>query len=289
MAYSEALKIRTHQAVVDIIRKRPTDVAAICCDASGNRTMFIGLPGASSRPVRYRDAPSGSEHLASDIVRTYRQLDLAMEAAVRRGGTAAQEDDSNGYALINDPNARSLQLHVHAWALEHAGELIQVLRSSSSVEDRRIASDALGYAQQSPAQINALVQAARDPDSEVRNNATRALGVLVRANPRLSAQIAPEVFIAMLNSPTWRDRNKACALLLTWTADRNPDLLDKIRTTAEDSLLEMAAWRDTSHAYAARMVLGRVAGIGEDRLRHLAWNGPVSSILTAAKRRSPAH
>jgi HEAT repeat protein len=217
----------------------------------------------------------------------YRQLDLAIEAAVRTGGTAAQEDDSNGYALINDPNARSLQLRVHAWALEYPGELIQVLRSSSSVEDRRIASDALGYARQSAAQIRALAQAARDPDDEVRNNATRALGVLVRSDQRLSAHIAPEIFIAMLNSPAWSDRNKACALLVTLSADRNPDFLNRIRAIAEDSLLEMAAWQDTSHAYAARMILGRVAGIPEDRLRRLAWNGPVSSILSAAKRRSP--
>lgn len=189
--------------------------------------MFIGLPGGSSRAVRYSDAPSGSEHLTPDIVRIYRQLDLAIEVAVRRGGTAAQEEDSNGYALINDPNARSLQLHVHEWALEHPEELIQVLRFSSSVEDRRIASDALGYARQSAAQINTLVQGARDPDDEVRNNATRALVVLVRSNQRLSAHIAPEIFIAMLNSPTWTDRNKGGALLVNLSSDRNPDLLDK--------------------------------------------------------------
>jgi len=66
------------------------------------------------------------------------------------------------------------------------------------------------------------------------------------------------------------------------TAGRNSDLLAKIRSIALDSLIEMASWRDPSHAYFARIVLGRVAGLPEDRLEKLAWNGPVDPIIEAA-------
>ena len=52
---------------------------------------------------------------------------------------------------------------------------------------------------------------------------------------------------------------------------------------ALDSLIEMASWRRPSHALFARMVLGRVAGIPEDRLKELAWDGPVDAIIQAAQ------
>jgi hypothetical protein len=265
-----------------VLGREPTDVAAICCDEKGNRVLFIGLPGTSNRKFTYNGVPDGNEHLPLDLRQIYSRLDRAIEAAVRTGGKAAQEDDSKGYSLLNDSSARSLQLQVHQWALTHERELIQVLRSSSSVKDRRIASDALGYARQSREQVKALIYATRDPDDEVRNNATRALCILVRANPSLAVAIPSNAFVDMLNSGIWTDRNKGPSLLMEMTVNRRPDLLDKIGSGAIDSLIEMADWRDTSHAYFARVILGRVAGIPEDRLRQLAWNGPATSIIAAA-------
>ena len=69
------------------------------------------------------------------------------------------------------------------------------------------------------------------------------------------------------------------------TARREPGLLVRIRSMALDSLIEMASWRGSSHAFFARMVLGRVAGLPEDRLNELAWNGPAERILNAAGKR----
>ncbi len=279
--YSDRTKELVRQAVAGAIGKEPTDVAAICCDEKGDRLLFIGLPGASYKSFAYNPAPKGDDRLSADIMNLYGRLDHALETAVRRGGDAAQEDDSKGYALIKDPNARSLQLAVRQWAIQHERELLRVLESSSAVQHRRVASDALGYARQSRDQILALVRAARDPDDEVRNNATRALGVLVRSNGGLASQIRADTFVEMLNSGVWTDRNKGAALLEQLTARRNSDLLTKIRLAALDSLLEMASWRRAGHAYFARMVLGRVAGLPEDRLKELAWNGPVDAIIEA--------
>jgi hypothetical protein len=281
-AYTEETKAAIRQAVSAALGKAPTDVAAICCDEQGNRLLFIGLPGASSKSFAYHPEPQGEQRLAPDIMDLYSRLDPAIEAAVRKGGGAAEEDDSNGYALIQDPAARSLQLAVHDWAVQHEAELLRVLESSSAVEHRRVASDALGYARQSRQQILALVAAARDRDDDVRNNATRALGVLVRSKPALAAQIPPDTFIEMLNSGVWSDRNKSAGLLAQLTDQADPALLGKLRSLALDSLLEMAAWRQPGHAYFSRMLLGRVAGLPEDRLHDLAWNGPIEVIIEAA-------
>jgi hypothetical protein len=279
--YLDRTKEQVRQAVSRTIRKEPTDVAVICCDEKGNRLLSIGLPGTSYKRFVYNPNPTGDERLSSDILNVYGPLDHALEAAVRRGGHAAEEDDSRGYALVKDPTARSLQLAVRRWAIKHERELLRVLEFSSAVEHRRVASDAVGYTRQSQDQILALVRAARDPDEEVRNNATRALGVLVRSNAALASQIAPDTFIDMLNSGIWTDRNKGTALLFEFTASRNSDLLAKIRSVALDSLVEMASWHRPSHAYFARMVLGRVVGLPESRLKELAWNGPVDAIIRA--------
>ena len=214
-----------------------------------------------------------------------RRTGEASAAAVRKGGDAPGEDDSLGYALTKDPATHALELQMRAWALAHASELVRVLQTSSAAEQRRVASEVLGYAQQSHAQIAALVAAARDPDSTVRNNATRALDVLVTANARLAAEIEPETFLAMLGSGTWTDHNKAVALLEAMSAGRDPKLLAKLRERALEPLIEMARWSDAGHAYSARMVLGRIAGLPEEKLTAMALNGPVDAIIEAARPR----
>jgi hypothetical protein len=211
----------------------------------------------------------------------HERLDEASAAAVRKGGDAAFEDDSKGYALTRDPPVRSIQLTLRRYALAHEPELFHVLESSRDAKHRAIASQALGYAHQSARQILALTQAARDPDDEVRNNATRAIGVLAGANGRLARQIPPDVFIEMLSSGIWTDRNKGAIVLEALTAKRTAAILDKLRTVALDSLIEMALWREASHAGFARMLLGRVAGIPEKRLQELARDGPPEAIVAA--------
>lgn len=283
--YSDQTKILVRQAVAGAIGKEPTGVAVICCGEKGNRLLFIGLPGASHKSFIYNPVPKGNDRLSPGIMNLYSRLDRALETAVRKGGQAAEEDDSHGYALIKDPDARSLQLALRQWVIQHERELLRVLEFSSVVPQRRVASDALGYARQFHDQILALVRAARDPDDEVRNNATRALVILVRSNAGLASDIPPDTFIEMLNSGIWTDRNKGTALLEQLTVGRSSDLLTKIRSAALDSLIEMASWRRPSQACFARMVLGRVGGLPEDRLKELAWNGPVDPILESAGRR----
>ena len=260
----------------------PTDVAGICCDENGDYLFFIGLRGESTKATRYNPRPTGNQALPGFLVRLSGRRDKAIEAAVRKGGSAAEEDDSNGYALINDPPARKLQLEVRRWVLGHEREVREVLESSANDRQRRIASEALGYANPSPAQIDALVKASGDPDSEVRNNAARALGVLVQSKRVLASSVRPDVFIAMLGSGAWTDRNKGAALLAVLTAERPAALLQRIRAEQLGALREMAAWRRSGHAFFARVLLGRVVGLREEGLAKLAWEDP-AAILKAAE------
>jgi hypothetical protein len=82
----------------------------------------------------------------------------------------------------------------------------------------------------------------------------------------------------MINSGTWSDRNKSSMLFLALTRDRDPGLLTALRTGALDALIEMSKWR--SHELPARIVLGRIAGIPEERLLQLV-SGPLETILDA--------
>jgi len=277
------IKEGLRQAIKQVTGRAPTDVTIVCCDANGDSTIFIGMPGSTSQQFTYNPAPKGNEQLPKDFTDLYHRLDQAIEAAVQEGGTAAQENDSHGYALSGDPAARALELQMRKYALRHENELVRVLKNSSYPEQRRVASSALRYTRQSPRQIAALVWASRDPDAGVRNNATRALGVLASSSPRRAEQIPPETFIEMLKSGVWTDRNKAGFALMDLTRARPPALLAELRAQALDSLIEMAKWRDTSHAYFARILLGRIAEIPEKKLEKEAFQRSPQPILEAVE------
>lgn len=278
---SDGTKKLIREAIAAAVGQEPTDVAVICCDEQRDRLIFIGVPGASYKRFAYNPEPRGEARLSAEIISLYDRLSRALEAAVMKGGEAAQEDDSKGYALVKDPKARALQLEGRRYAIKHEDELLRVLELSSDVEHRRVASDALGYARQSGRQVRALLQAARDPDDEVRNNATRALGVLMRSGSKVAREIPPDTFIEMMNSGAWTDRNKGAFVLERLTASRDVAVLSKLRAGAIDSLVEMALWRRPGHAYHARMLAGRIAGLPEEQLAKLAWDGPLEAIIDA--------
>jgi hypothetical protein len=174
---------------------------------------------------------------------------------------------------------------MHEYAARHEDEIRAVLRSSADKEQRQMAAELLGYTNQSRRQIADLVWASHDADETVRNNATRALGVLARSSPKVAARIPAAGFIEMLNSGKWSDRNKASSLLMWLSQWREPKLLAALRAQALDSLLEMARWR-SGHSYAVRVLLGRMAGMEEARLLKLASdNDQVDVIVKAAQQK----
>jgi hypothetical protein len=271
---------RTGEAVKSATGRPPMGVAPVCCDSHGDWMLYVGLPGNSVKNLQYNPEPKGTERLPSDIVSLYRlTMDSLMEAVQKGAG----EDDSKGYALSADPHLRSKQLAMREYAVKNEPLIRSVLRSSGDPEQRIVAAFALGYTKQSNEQIAALVEAAHDSNDTVRNNAVRALAVLGTSDAKIAGRIPAEEFIEMLSSGSWSDRNKGGYLLDVLTQSRNPQLLNLLRSRALTPLLEMARWRNPGHSYSALILLGRIAGIDEARLKQLIQNGQADSIINAVR------
>ncbi|MDT5121223.1 MAG: hypothetical protein QOC96_705 [Acidobacteriota bacterium] len=265
------------QAIKQLTGRTPTEIAPICCDNHGGLIVFIGLSG---QPMRYSLAPKGKARFPASVNKLYDEWWNTLKEGIRQG--ASEEDWSQGYALSKSYSPlRAIQLRVRAYALRHDALIRRVLETSTDNDQRAKAAELLGYARSSDSQLTALVRACRDSNGDVRNNATRALVVLVVSKPELARRIQPGVFIEMLMSGTWTDVNKSSGLLADLTHSRDPQLLAELRRPAIiERLVEMARWR-TGHANSARLILGRIAGIDETRLLQLVAAGQVDQIINA--------
>jgi hypothetical protein len=277
----KGIEEQARSAVKRATGRDATDVALVCCIGDGDSVIYIGLPGSSSQVFTLNPAPQDRVIASRAVTALYRKMDQAEKLAVQNG--ISEEDGHQGYRLMKEPGARAAELAVHEYALRHENEIIRVLESSSKPDQRALAADALGYGRRSERQIAQLVRAARDADPGVRNNATRALLEILRGAPSAAAQVPPDTFIGMLQSGTWTDRNKASAVLWTLTQSRDPQLLARMKLETGDALWEMAGWRNNGSAYFARAILGRIAGIPEDRINLLAL-GPLDGFVSAIGR-----
>ncbi len=256
-ARSGSLKGRkdaARQAAKRVTGHEPSDVAMVCCDEQGNWIVFIGIAGAA---VRYNPPPAGTIRLPSEAVKLYDAILKAVEST-------AKSRDPGG-----DRSLRARELALRDWALRNEVVVVDVLENSANAEDRAIAAMALGYGRQNEKTFAALTNAGFDANGTTRNNAIRALGVLVNGNPELARYVPADRFVGLLHSGTWTDRNKASFLFLALTKSRDRALLDALRAQAFGALVEMARWRSSGHATPARMVLGRLTGIPEERLSRM--------------------
>jgi len=210
------------------------------------------------------------------VHRLFEQLDKDTMAAVKQGD--AGEDDSEGYALFKNPEARGDQLKIRDWVRANTATTFRVLETARDAEERANAAEALGYAERSAEQIAALGRASFDTNDDVRNNAVRALKVLGTLGPDVTLRIPATRFIPMLHSMVWTDRNKAGFLLLTLSQTRDPVVLVALRADALTPLREMAQWHDWGHSYPAVMMLARIAGLSDDQVTPAA----VPELLKAA-------
>lgn len=251
------IKGQANAAVSRVTGKEATDVAVICCAGDADRTVYIGLPGTSSRAFKVDAAPQGDTKVSAELAGLSDEMGAKMFDAVRAGHS--EQEGAPGYRLPKEPAARAATMAVRDYALHHEAELLNVAATSGDASQRAIAVDTLGFGTRTPAQMAALLRATRDSDENVRNNATRALVEILRGDSGAAAGLPVDNFIDMLRSGTALDRNKGSGLLMQLTASRDPAVLSRIQSEAGDALTEMANWQ-TDWALPARMIQNRIAG-----------------------------
>ena len=125
-----------------------------------------------------------------------------------------------------------------------------------------------------------------DPSEDVRNNAMRTLLVFADTVPNVNGRSLPRIpfapFIEFLHSPVWSDRNKASWALVALSANRDQELLARLRTQALTPLVEMARWKSAGHALAAFLILGRIAGYSDEAAITLWDRGDREAVISAA-------
>ncbi len=256
------------EAVSGVVRAH---IEALCCEADGGVTLYVGIEEKGAPHFELRDPPDGADTLPETVMENYDRFLRALAEASREGEAA--EDLSHGHSLMENREARTLQEVFLGYADLYAANLKRVLHNSADEHQRAAATYILGYSSKKAAVIPDLQHALTDPDDSVRTNAVRALtaiAVLGSRQPSLGLRVQPTWFIEMLNSLLWSDRHQAARSLVTLTESRDPELLSTIRERALPSLVDMARWKHLDQALPAFLLLGRIAGLPEVDIQ-AAW------------------
>jgi hypothetical protein len=274
------------QADISVIRVLRQNVPA---GSPARPTVYIGVHEAGRPGVSFRAAPSLDVVLPDEIVDTYREFNLAWREAFRRGDSSG--DDSNGYALSGDEATRAVQVRFVPLAQRHYDRLVEVLRTSKNTEQRAMAACVLAYASDKTKVATELDVAARDPDRVVRNNAMRALGLILSyaaKHPELAIEPPIDSYLDLVESVEWTDRNKAMLVLLGLSAGGNEAILAKLRTRSLAALVEMARWNTEGHAVMAFLLVGRIAHMSEPEIIKAWTAGKCEEVIAQALKSASA-
>jgi hypothetical protein len=242
------------------------DVTLICCDGKQGRSiLYIGVSDASTAAETYHDVPKQDYQLDPYILSTYDRYLAVLRDAVRAG--QAMENDDQGHVLLTYPPALPLQDSLLLYASSHLSLLKQVLRGAADAQQRQAATWIIAFATDKRSVVQDLLYATDDADETVRNNATRALGVMARyagLHPSSGIEIPAGQFIRKLYSLIWTDRNKSLMVLEALTGKRDDRVLQLIKANALTPIIQMARWRNPGHAMFPLTILGRIAGISDE-------------------------
>jgi len=264
----DALLDKSHRpdgaAIAKAVGVSQVTLAYICCTPEQKVMVYVGVAEKPARQVHASPAFIGTARLPDEMIRADDEMGAQIREAISRG--QAREDDSQGHALGEYPPLRAVEQQVLDYARDHTALVWEVLATCPDERQRAVAAEVLGYAPDKRVAAVALARAVRDPSDGVRNNATRALGVIAgyaAAHPELGIRIDPQPFVDLLNSVTWTDRNKGLFVLMQLTAGRDPELLKYVDQRARPALIDMCRWKNPGHSTPACVILRRVVGLSE--------------------------
>ncbi len=253
----------------------------VCCTGDGKTMLYVGVREKGAEVLEFRAAPVGTIRLTDKILKIGEESAEAHQKAVLKGDTA--EDRSAGHSLMNNAEAHAIQEKFIPLADRNLKLLRQVLRESSDAQHRALAAEIIAYYKDKSAIVADLVEAMKDADGTVRNNAMRALGIIAgyaQVHPERKMKIPFEPFVAMLNSLEWTDRNKSAMVLEQLTVKRDAELLKLLREKAVTTLVEMARWKNDGHAGMSFFILGRVGGLSDDEIGQSWMRGEREDLIT---------
>lgn len=260
---------------------------AVCCDGS-NTILYIGIEERNQPHIDFHSAPTSDVKLPQDIAEKYDALLNATDLSLHSKG--ADEDLTNGYSLMTDPDARDIQKSLLPLVEANLAAVDNVLRQAADPEQRAAAAYVIQYGPRtvraSKTVGDALQYALQDPDEAVRQNAMislRAVMVGGRLHRDQQIHIEPTWFVELMNSVVWSDRHNASLALLALTDKPNPAALDLIRGRALGSVLEMARWHDLRNALPGFILAGRLAGMDEKSIQDAWLTGQREPVLEKAE------
>ncbi len=244
---------------------KQADIAFVCCDEQNKLIVFVGVDTTAAKP--FKSAGQSDIKLPSEMKSTYDSLLNQVRIAVEKGG--ASENDSSGHSLMNYLPARQLQEKFIIYANQNVALLRDVLKNSIHDEQRQVASAIIAYYHNKAAIVDDLLDAVSDPYESVRNNAMRAIGIIIEYSnqkPQLKINVPADPFINMINSIYWTDRNKSSFVLLGLTANRDIKVLNQLKQGALQPIVDMANWKNEGHSMMGYTLLGRIAGWSDQEI-----------------------
>lgn len=273
MLKSKAEKREIEQRLETLPNVEEAQISPVCCNENGKTMIYVGIREKSAPKIEFRIAPAGSIRLTGEIIEIGKRFEETHREAVLKGDVG--EDAGAGHSLMINAKARAVQERFIEIANQDLKLLRRVLRESADAEHRALAAQIIAYYRDKKAIVADLEFAVKDSDAAVRNNATRALGIIAgyaQKHPEKNIGINYEPFVDLLNSLEWTDRNKASLALNELTAGRSEKLLELLRKKAIPPLVEMARWKNEGHSAMAFFILGRVVGFSDDEIGQY-WSG----------------
>ncbi len=219
---------------------------------------------------RANPVPTGNVAVPQDVLDWYKRYEKAsfqlFQVKPRR-----TRDINAGHYLDSDDGLREYEEKMLEMVPAHYDVLVKALREDKDPVKRATCAAMLGWAKDKKAVILPLEDALKDPDSQVRNNASRSLVPIAYLSAHTAVPFPIQPILEMLQYPAAADRNKAVSILLQLAAD--PANHQAIRSQGGGVLVQLAGAKHPAQREHSLTLLTMVTGetYGKDLDKWRAW------------------